>query len=99
MDEHTLEIITGLIDRIEALEASVQKHVAVIATQDDIIKRWEKVHLPTQEEAIANIEWRKEQRQTILPSREALYIRIWGVERFERVWRKSAEPFLKDAGL
>jgi uncharacterized coiled-coil protein SlyX len=48
MTDNDLEIITSLIDRIEALETK-------LADQDKVIQAWEKVHLPTPEEALARI--------------------------------------------
>lgn len=80
MTDSNLEIITSLIDRIEALEMK-------LADQDKIIQAWEKVHLPTPEEAVARIEARQATDQSPNYSHEESYILIWGAEKFERVWK------------
>lgn len=93
------EIIDALLERINTLENRLDKQAEIMAQQDDIIKRWERVHLPTPEEAIKRMNDRERNGQQWCYSHEESYILIWGPEKVERVWKKSAEPYLKSLGL
>jgi hypothetical protein len=81
------------------LEDRLVEFTEILMEQDDIIKRWEKVHLPTPEEAIKRMNDRERNGQHWCYSHEESYILIWGPEKFERIWKKSAEPYLKSLGL
>ncbi|MBJ6124045.1 hypothetical protein [Microvirga splendida] len=89
MSEEILEIITALTEQITALEARLDRH-------EEIWERLRKQMLPTLQEATEMAAERRDRSLNIMPSPEEAYLMIWGVEQFERIWRKSAEPYLKN---